>query len=372
MVELDPERQDQAEAYATAMRRLSLLHLLLGGACIVVLLVTPVSIGLRNLVRFPLPLAVALYVALIMAAFEVVSAPLGFYAGFVLPRRFGLLTQSVREWLADYLKRGAVALVLGLAVIVCVYLLLERLPQLWWLVVSALVVLLSVVMTGLAPIAVIPLFYKLEPLADTGLVERLQRLAQRAGTRVSGVFTVDISSKARVGNAALVGLGRTRRIVIADTLLGRYSADEVEVIMAHELGHHVHHDIVRLIVAQSAIVVAGFYLAHRVLGLGVPFFGFEGIADVAAFPLLAIGMGALALFMTPVINAYSRHLESMADRYALTMTGNPEGFIAAITKLTNQNLVEARPRRWMKILLYDHPPYCSRVAMAQSYREGGE
>jgi len=369
MVELDRERQEKAKDYAKIMRRLSFFELGLGITFLLVLLFSPLSAWLADLLDFPKPLQVALYFATVVICYGIVTAPLSFYGGFALPRRFGLSVQSLRGWLLDEAKGGVLGFLLGIGVMVFLYWLLGSF-DLWWLMAAAFVILLAVVMTNLSPLIIVPLFYKLEPLADEGLRERLVRLAERAKTRVRGVFTINLSSKATTGNAALMGLGNTRRIVIGDTILDRYSPEEIEVIMAHELGHHVHRDIAKLIALESATILVGFYLVHLVLKVSVPYFGFNGIADVAAFPVLALVLGAFALLLEPLTNAYSRYQEGSADEYALALTSNAEGFIAMMTKLTNQNLSEAQPSRWVELFFYDHPPYFKRVARARHYEEG--
>lgn len=352
------------------MRRFAFVEVGLSGAFVLVLLFTSLSSGLRDLLDFPRLIRVALYFTTLFIAFGVVSSPLSFYRGFVVPRRYGLLRQSLHGWLLDGVKRSGLGLVLGIATMVCVYWLLGRFPDLWWLLAAALVVLLGVAMTNLAPVVIIPLFYGLEPLADAGLMERLERLAERAKTKVRGVVTMNLSSKATTGNAALVGLGNTRRIILGDTVVDRYTAEEIEVIVAHELGHHVHRDIAKLIAMQSLVVLVGFFLGHLALKAGVAHFGFEGVGDVAAFPLVAVAFGMLALSSAPLTNAYSRHVEGAADAYALTLTKNAGSFITMMTRLANQNLSEAEPSRWVEWLFYDHPPYYRRVARARDYEKG--
>ena len=250
---------------------------------------------------------------------------------------------------------------------VVVYWFLAGFPGIWWLLGAAFVILLAVVMSNLAPILILPLFFKLKPLADEELVRRLTELTQRAGKKVRGAFTMDLSSKSTTANAALMGWGSTRRIVLSDTLLHKYSPEEIEVVLAHELGHHAHNDIGKLIAVQSAFIVVGFYLVDLVLRASVPKMGFSGISDVAAFPLLALVIGAFALLLQPLTNAYSRHIESEADDYAIRMTGNPDAFISMMSKLADQNLSEAQPSRWVEIFFYDHPPYRKRVERAQAY-----
>jgi STE24 endopeptidase len=246
-------------------------------------------------------------------------------------------------------------------------LLLERFPESWWLLAAAFVVLISVVMTVLAPIVLLPIFFKLRTLDDPDLTQRLRHLAEKAGTRVRGVFTINLSSKMTIANAALVGLGNTRRIVLGDTLLAHYSPEEIEVILAHELGHHAHGDIAKMLLAQSAITLAGFYVASLVLKRALAPLGFQSIADVAAFPLLMLVLGGLATLVEPLERAYSRYIERAADEYALRTTDNPQAFISGMTKLAHQNLAESDPSRWVEWFFYDHPPYQKRVEHARRY-----
>jgi STE24 endopeptidase len=200
------------------------------------------------------------------------------------------------------------------------------------------------------------------------LVERLTALSERAGARVNGVFTLDFSARTTVANAGLMGLGRTRRIVLGDTLYGNYTPEEIEAILAHELGHHVHHDIGRGIAVNALFTLSGLWFASVVLRWGVQAFGFRGPGDVAAFPLLALVALLFGIATLPLGNAYSRWRERLADRFALQITGNPRAFGTAMLKLADQNLTEAEPEPWVVWLLYSHPTIGERVAMADAFQ----
>ncbi|MDO8670505.1 MAG: M48 family metalloprotease, partial [Dehalococcoidia bacterium] len=228
----------------------------------------------------------------------------------------------------------------------------------------------TVVMANLAPVLILPLFFKLTPIKNEAMAKRLTDLASRARTGVRGVYTMNQSAKGTGANAALMGMGNTRRIVLTDTLVDRYDEVEIEVVLAHELGHHVHGDIAGGIAVQSISTLVGFYLASLSLNWAVPTFGFANIYDVAAFPLFALVVGAFAFAVLPITNGYSRRIETAADKYALEMTNNPGAFISMMTRLTDQNLGEASPARWVEILLYSHPTYAKRVAMARAIAAG--
>ena len=364
----DAQRQEKAREYASLTRRLFFVDLALGAILLLAFLLSGLSSGLRNLLDYPQSARVALYFVTLVLGFSILSAPLDFYRGFVLPHRYGLSCQSFGSWLADEAKSMALMLVLGAGLVVVIYLFLEAFPETWWLLAFAFLVLVSVILTNLAPVLILPLFFNTEPLADPELRTRLLSLAERSRTKIRGIFQINFSSKSTAGNAMLMGWGNTRRIVISDTMLQRYTPEEIEVVMAHELGHHCHRDIARLIVAQSVLMLLGFYLMHVVLNWAVPELGMEGISDVAALPLLALVGAAFALLLMPLANAYSRHLEESADRYSLAATANPEAFSALLTKLTDQNLSESQPGRWSEILFYDHPPYYRRIALACRYQ----
>ncbi len=370
---LDPDRQRKAKRYARIQRRLLLVDLGLGGVFGLAWLLSGASLWLRQqvvgLTAQPL-LVVALYAAVLGAAYGLLDAPLSYYGGFVLPHRYGLSTQTLRAWLWDRVKGAVISGGLGLILLEVMYALLRASPGWWWLWTALVMLLFSVILSSLAPVLILPLFYKFTPLDDEALVARLTRLAEAAGTRVRGVYRFDMSRKTVQANAALAGLGDTRRIILGDTLLDHFTPDEIETVLAHELGHHVHGDMGKGILVQSALTLGGLWLASLALGWGVRLFGFEGIADVAGMPWLGLVLGAFGLITTPLGNAYSRWRERLADRYALETTRKPREFASAMTRLANQNLADADPERWVEVLLHGHPAISRRVAMAESFGSG--
>lgn len=364
---LNAERQKLAKKYARLMRRLSFAELTVVGVLLLVLVFGGISVKLSHLLAFPQPWASALYFVILVVGLGIILMPLTYYQGFILPQRYGLSNQTIGAWLRDRAKASALGTLLALAVVILVYFLLDRLPDVWWLWAGVLLLLLSLLLTRLTPTLLLPLFFKLEPLGDVELKQRLMNLAKRDQTQIVGVFTMDLSSKGTTANAMLAGLGKTRSIILSDTLLQQYSPDEVEVILAHELGHHLHRDIPKFIAVQAVMILLAFYLAALVLKASLVPFGFQGIADVAAFPLLFLSLAAFGMVVTPLINAYSRYVETSADEAALELTANPQAFVTAMTKLTDQNLIVANPGRWVEFLFYDHPPYTRRVDLARRY-----
>ena len=365
----DPERQKIALKYENISRKLLLLELTLTAIILLAILFSGIFVRLNTVLDSPRPWIISVYLVLLLIIPAIISAPISYYSEFVLGRRFGLSTQSFKSWAVDKMKSGLLTLALGLIMIIFIYWMLEIAPQLWWVWSGCFLVLLVIVIARLTPTLLIPIFYKLEPLQDAGLEDRLRRLCDRAGTTVMGIFTMNLSSKSTTANAMLAGIGNTRRIILTDTLLQTYTAGEIEVILAHELGHHLHRDIVKLIVLQSLVIFLGLFIVHLVLTGAAGFFGYQSPGNPASLPLLVTVLAVYNAIVTPVINAYSRSIESAADAAAIELTANPAEFISAMTRLVDQNLSVASPKRWVELLFYSHPPYNKRIKPAIAVME---
>ncbi len=368
---IDRERQARAKEYARIKHRLLAADLVLSAAAFLIVLASGLSVWLRDLVLTITPnpfLSTLLYFVSGVIGYGLLFMPLLYYSGFVLPHRYGLSTQTLRGWLIDMVKGGGLSLVLGGSVIQVIYFLLRVTPNWWWLITSAFVLVLTVLLATLAPILILPLFIKFKPLDDQELVNRLLRLTTQAKTRVNGVYTMVLSDRTTAANAAFMGMGNTKRIVLGDTLYKNYTPDEIETILAHELGHQVHNDIVWGIAVQTVLTLVGFFVADMIMRAGVAIFHFAGIADLAAMPLLGLALGAFGLVTMPLGNWYSRWRETRADQYALETTHNPQAFISAFEKLANQNLAELDPEPWVEWLLYDHPSVGRRLAMGHAFQ----
>jgi STE24 endopeptidase len=292
------------------------------------------------------------------------TLPVRWLRGFWLPRRYGLLHQPLSAWLGDRAKAAGISGVLGFGAVLVVYGLL-RVTGWWWLITAAVFFTVGVGLAALFPVLILPLFYRLTPLADPVLEGRLLALARQAGVPVVGVWVVDQSRKSRTANAAVVGLGRTRRIVLFDTLATGFREEEVAAVLAHELGHHVHRDLRRGLVVQAALMLLAFWLASLLVRAGVSLWNLEGPADPAGMPWLALVLTVLAALQVPLTNGFSRWIERQADDYALTLTRDPAGFIGAMERLAELNLAERRPNRLKEILLYSHPALDRRIARAR-------
>jgi STE24 endopeptidase len=312
-------------------------------------------------------IALVIYLAILGLLSKGLSLPLDFVQGYWLEHRYGLSNQTIGGWIVDQLKGLAVGGALAILGLEFLYWTLRRWPSHWWVVCALAFIGFFVLLANLAPVLILPIFFKFKPLENPALSERLVNLCLRARTRVRGVFEWKLSEKSKKANAALVGLGNTRRIILADTLLAAFSDDEVEAVLAHELGHHVHRHIFQGMAMQGAATFVGFYLADLVLRRLTPFFGFRGVSDFANLPLLALVMTALSLALLPAVNAHSRRMERQADEYALGAIPERSAFISSMEKLGDLNLAERRPHPWIEFIFHSHPSLEKRLAFAQRF-----
>jgi len=347
------------------------VDLFLGIAYLLAWLLFGWSLGLRELLSAFINndwLLVAVYSVIFGGIYYLISAPLSYYQGYILPHRFNLSTQTLRAWIIDQIKGGLVAGVLGLFVLEVMYAILRNFADIWWLWVAGFLLVFNVLLANLAPVLLFPIFYKFKPLGEeyADLEARLMKLAKEAGTGVRGVFEFDMSRRTKAANAAFTGLGNTRRILLGDTLLKEFTPEEIETILAHELAHHVHKDIPVGIVVETVVTLFGLYLASLFLAWGVTAMGLEGVGDIAGLPLVIIAFGAYGLITMPLTNAFSRWRERRADQYALKLTGNGSAYASALTRMANQNLADVDPAAWEEFLFHSHPSLSKRIAMAHT------
>jgi Zn-dependent protease with chaperone function len=369
--------EDKASRYHRLKRQASVVSLLWGVLLLGGLIATGWNAALRDAAeRIAADIApaswsaaatVLCFVVLLSLLNEIAGLPLGFYSGFVLERQYELSKETLAGWLADQAKSFAIGVTLAAIAAELLYGFMRLSPDRWWLAAGLTFTLLIVGLTNLAPVLLLPIFYSVKPLDRDALRERLLALAERADARVLGAYEWGLGEKTKKANAALAGLGATRRILVSDTMLAEFSDDEIEVVLAHEIAHHVHGDIWKGIAFESTLILAGFYLASMVLRAMAGPAGLRGVDDVAGLPLLLLTAGAVSLVMMPAAHAMSRAFEREADRFALRLTRNPGAFISAMRRLGAQNLAEDDPSKIVQWLFYSHPPVRDRIAAAQSF-----
>ena len=361
----------EARRYNRIRRWLSIADFSLGAALLIVLLATGWTRTLRDFAYLGAwqiySLAVFFYIGMLLVIGKALGFGLDLY-GFYLEHRFHLSNQRFGSWLWDQAKGFLVGLVFGGIVVAIIYYVLRMWPRNWWLIAWAAFIVLFVALAQIAPVVLFPIFYKFQPLQNEELKQRLVRLSARAGTRVRGVYEWKLSEKSKKANAALTGLGKTRRIILADTLLNNYSDDEIEAVLAHELGHHVRRHILKGILLEVAVTFVGFWAANEVLRYAVfQRHMFDSLSDFANLPLLALVSTVLSLLLVPVLNAYSRQKEREADQYCFESISSVEPFITSMNKLADQNLAERSPSRLVEVLFHSHPAIAKRIEAARAH-----
>ena len=305
------------------------------------------------------------YVIALALAYEAVALPITWYRTFLLERRYELSTEPLPTWLKDHAKAMAIAMLFALVIAEGIYVSIRWRPADWWLWAAISATAATVVLARVAPVALLPLFYTFTPLERPDLVARLVALSKRAGVPVLGVFEMGLGAKTRRANAALVGSGATRRILLSDTLLANYTDDEIEVILAHELGHHVHHDIAKGLLLEFVVFLLSLGSAAAALKALGPGLGLTGPADPAGLPVVILAIGTVSVVVTPLLHAISRLNERRADRFALALTQHRDPFITAMKRLGSQNMSEENPSRLSVWLFHTHPPIEDRIAAAR-------
>lgn len=368
--------EDKSTRYHRLRRRTDLMGTAAAGLVLVALVASGAASQMREMAAavssfipggFDDAMTVALYAVMLFILLQLVELPFAFYQGFLLEHRYGLSTQTGRHWVSDQGKGVLLGIALAIVGASVVFLTLREWPDWWWLLSAATFAVAMVGLARIAPVVLLPIFYRFKPLDRPALVERLLGLARKARTDVVGVFEWVLSGHTRKANAALAGMGKTRRILLSDTLLADYSEDEIEVILAHELAHHLHRDLWRGIGVQTVVLASGFFAANLVLRALADPLELRGISDPAALPVLLLVGGAWSFAVLPLVNAQSRSQERAADRYALATTRNVDAFVTAMKRLSQQNLAEEYPSPVVRWLFYSHPPIHERIEAARAF-----
>jgi STE24 endopeptidase len=369
------EGLERARQYSRIKEQLSLfgtlLGLLFGGLFLL-------SGAGRRLARLTLPrrgskpLGRGLFTAALVSASWLAGLPLAYLSGYIVEHRFGLSRQSRAAWLSDQLKGQVIGLAFAVPVVEGLYWVIGRFKR-WWLVATLITLPLTTLIAQLFPVLIAPRFNRYTPLEDEALATRLRQLAARSGVEVAGVMTMDMSRRTSKANAFFTGLGPTRRIVLADTLVERFEHDEIEVIVAHEIAHQANRDIWRFIALGALFTLATSFVTDRVVRAllrrhGRLLVGARNIADIRSLPALGFSLSVASLLLTPLQLAYSRDLERRADAFALALTRSPDAFSSAMLKLAETNLADPTPSRLRVLLLYSHPSIAERIARAAASR----
>jgi STE24 endopeptidase len=364
-------RREKATALAATRRRLFLIGTVVGILAPWALWSSGLSGGLwTTLDMLPIWLSLPLQIGVLTLLLVLVSTPLSYYGGFVVSHQYGLSTQSIGSWFADWLKSTVLMVALTTMATSLFYATVWIAPSVWWLLFWLEAMAGLIVLTFIAPYVFLPLFFKPKPVDDPGLVIMIEDLVRQAGTTVAGVSQLDFSRRTHEANAAVIGFGRSRRVVLGDTLLGSFTLSEIRAVVAHELGHHINRDVSKLLAVQAVVMAVGLGLAAAIGDPLMGLLGAEPIGAPSSYPLLVLGVSLFGLVCLPAVNAFARSVEADADTYAHGILGDGRPLAAAMRRLADQNLAEERPPRWAELLLYTHPPIWRRVERAEAARHG--
>jgi len=348
---------------------------LIGTAYLLALLFLSVATGFSdNLsaslsVSIPNPyFIVPAYLLILYFLYYLLNFPLNLYQSFILEHKFALSNQKLGDWLLDQIKTGIISYIIGLILLAAFYAILKYSAHSWWVVVSVFWIFFSLIMAKLMPIVIIPLFFKYRKMTDLALRVRILNLADKMRVKLLDVFEIDFSKKTLKANAAFVGMGKTRRVILADTLKDKYTPEEIEVILAHEFAHYRLRHMQKLIFINSLVTLALFFIIFKTNNYTLNIFGLSSLSDLAALPVVLIYFVVFGLITGPLENFISRKLEKNADITALKITSLKEPFISLMDKLGKQNLADTDPHPIIKYFFFDHPPINERIEMARNYR----
>ena len=359
-----------ARSYQRVKLTISIVSMALNVVIPLVFLLSGGSEAIRNLAEgwtSSSALVVVLFLLVTGIGFQIIEFPLEMYSGFIVEKQFGLGKVSISRWIYDWLKGTLLQSLLLIGLISGMYWLLRSQPDTWWLWAAIGATILVIIIMALVPVLLMPLFYKFEPIPEGELKGRLFDLADQIGTHVQGIYVWHLGDKTSKANAAVTGWGRTRRIIISDTLIESNSIEEIEVVMAHELGHHVRWDVWKMLAVSTALIFISFFVIDLALVAWIDSLGLRSIDDIAGLPLVLIVGAGVSLVALPISNWLSRKAETAADLYALNLTGMRDEFISAMNKLGDQNLSQKSPNAIVEFLFHSHPSIQHRIDRANSW-----
>jgi STE24 endopeptidase len=305
--------------------------------------------------------ALLLFVVVVGIVETVLTSPLSYYSGFYLEHKYHLSNQSLFAWMKEGLKSTVVSVPLALPILLFFYYCLKVFGTLWWLPVGTVLFIVTVVLARLGPVLIFPLFYKFVPIHEGSMKERILSLCDRVGMRVEGIFTFNLSKNTKKANAAFTGIGRSKRIILGDTLVQNFTDEEIETVFAHELGHYKMKHVWVMMAIGTLNSFLGLFLTAQLYAVSLSWLGFGAPDQIGALPLLTLWLGLYSLISSPINNAFSRKNEFSADRYAVQTTSNKEAFVNALRKLATINLAETSPPAIVEFLFHSHPSIEKRI-----------
>ena len=308
------------------------------------------------------------FILVVGFAGSILSFPVSYYSGFYLEHKFNLSNQTFGKWIWENFKGLLVSLVIGIPILFTFFFFLNYFGSIWWLPFAVIMFFISVVLSQIFPVLILPIFYKLTPIENEGLKEGITALAKNAKINVENVFKFDMSKNTKKANAAFTGFGKTKRIILGDTLLDNFSDDEIETVIANELGHYKKKHIVKNIIFGTVTSFLTLFIIAYLYKNSLAWFDFTSITQIAALPMLALWSMLIGIIQTPLGNILSRKYEYQADEYAVNETEKSEIFIATLEKLNEQNLGDKEPHPFVEWFFYSHPSIRNRISAITSFK----
>jgi len=364
------EQISNEKLYNKIKLRLSIVDLVLDLFLIAVLAFSGISVFISDIsaVTGNIYSDFLVFMLLIGLGFSIIGLPFDFYGSYIVEHKFGLSNQTVLKWILERMKSTALSIVIGVPVSLVFYFLIRSMGDKWWLYFSGFIFIISVFFARVAPVLIFPLFYKFTKLEDGEIKEKVEKILADVKINITGIFSFNMSKDTKKANAGFTGLGKSKRIILSDTLLEKFTPDEIAIVFAHEAGHYKHRHIVKNIMFSTVVIFTTFYICSVLHSITIKSMGFENVYDLAALPALVFYLTLSGLVMMPVTNYISRKYEFQADKYALTVTSDLNSFISTMEKLAEINLADKEPHPVVEFFLYSHPSIKRRIECAKNMK----
>lgn len=313
--------------------------------------------------------ALLIFLGIVGLMESIINFPLNFYSGYILEHKYDLSNQTLLKYFTEKAKSFAVGVFIGLPVILIFYYILLNYENYWWIILGIFMFFFSVIIGRIAPILIFPLFYKFKPIESEPIKNRILDLCRKTKVDIKGIYVFDMSKNTKKANAAFTGLGKSKRIILGDTLIEKFSEEEIESVFAHEVGHYKRKHIFKLMFISTILTFVGLYITSVLYEASLSFFGFSYVYEISALPLMAIFLSLYGLITSPISNIFSRKYEWEADKFALDNTENKNAFISAMEKLAEQNLADKEPNKIIEFLFHSHPSLQKRIEYARNYEK---
>lgn len=367
----EQERSRISKKYSKTHRILSVTGTIIFFAVLLILILTGLSRKIES-IAFGFTdnkyFALLIFLGIIGLGEGIINFPLNFYSDYVLEHKYKLSNQSLLKYFTEKLKGFTLSLILGIPVILIFYYILNTFGDNWWLVLGIFMFVFSVIIGRLAPTLIMPLFYKFKPIENESLKNKLLELCKKTGMKIQGIFSFDMSKNTKKANAAFTGIGKSKRIILGDTLINSFSESEIETVFAHEVGHYKKRHILKMMITSTILTFAGLFITAKLYETSLEYFGFESVSQIAALPLLFLYLSIYGLLTTPISNIQSRKYEWEADTFALETTMDKAAFISAMEKLAVQNLADKTPNKIIEYLFHSHPSLEKRIQFAKNFQ----